>query len=247
MRAQGPGLVLLLSPLLASACGDSAGPKAAPPDAGPGARSTALSPQQPPEHYVEQGLKYFDTFDTSADRASVPAYSVQVERWEWPPWLKLTGHTRELILATDPVALRADPSTVPVRDCRAFRVQPFARCYVSFQYEKGPCPIYEEFTFNDQGEITFIEAWSNQPSSLPMMDPADRWAEGPRVHRLSTRIPGLGNATGLIDLDAAWMQEAAAADPEVADFVMRAHNFWGYWFDEYQAAGATLYARGCGW
>ena len=28
-----------------------------------------------------------------------------------------------------------DPSTVPFRDCRGFETQPFARCYVIFEYE----------------------------------------------------------------------------------------------------------------
>lgn len=43
------------------------------------------------------------------------------------------------------------------------------------------------------------------------------------------------------------MARAAAADPEVADFVTRARDFWETWYAEYQAAGDTLYARGCGW
>ena len=51
-----------------------------------------------------------------------------------------------------------DPSTVPVGDCRAFSVQPFALCYVSVEYQAGSCPIYEEFVFHDQAEMTFIEA-----------------------------------------------------------------------------------------
>ncbi len=229
-------------------CGDSGGARApAPADAGPGAPSTVLAPTQAPEYYVEQGRRYFDTFDTSADRASIPNYAPEVARWEWPPWLKLTGYGRDLILATDPAALQHDPSTVPVRDCRAFPVQPFARCHVSFQYAQGACPIYEEFTFNDAGEITFIEAWSDRAGFLPTGDPMDRWAEGPRVHRLSTRVPGLGHGSGRVDLDAASTTAAAAADPEIADFVARAREFWRYWFEEYGAAGDTLYARGCGW
>ena len=64
------------------------------------------------------------------------------------------------LLGTTEAAVALDPSTVPTRDCRAFSVQPFARCYVTFEYKDGPCPIYEEFVFNDQGEMTFIEAWS---------------------------------------------------------------------------------------
>ena len=149
-------------------------------------------------------------------------------------------------LTTD-LAVSFEPSTVPTRDCRAFAVQPFARCYVSFEYEAGDCPIYEEFVFNDQGEITFIEAWSDQPGLLPMSDPNDRWAEGPDVRRLSTRVPGLGNEFGLIDLDSEAMQEAASEDPEIADFVRRAQDFWAAWIEASDEAGPDYYARGCGW
>ena len=213
----------------------------------PDALATALTPQQAPEYYVEQANKYFDTLDSSADRDSVPNYALLVARWELPPWLWLTGYGRENMRLTTELALSFEPSTVPTRDCRAFSVQPFARCYVSFAYEAGDCPIYEEFVFNDQGEITFIEAWSDQADFLPMPDPNDRWAEGPDVRRLSTRVPGLGNDTGLIDLDSEAMQRAASEDPELADFVRRAKDFWGSWLEASDEAGPDYYARGCGW
>ncbi len=211
------------------------------------ALATALSPQQSPEYYVEQAHKYFDTLDTSADPNSVPNYSPLVARWELPPWLLLTGYGRDNMIQTTEIAVALDPSTVPTRDCRAFTVQPFARCYVSFEYAEGSCPIYEEFVFNDQGEMTFIEAWSDQPGLLPTSDPADRWAEGPDVHRLSTKIPGLGNATGLIDLSSEAMQRAASEDSEVADFVSRAQDFWPAWLQASEDAGPDYFARGCGW
>lgn len=221
-------------------CGSESGP-------GPDARSTALSPRQSPEYYVEQASRYFDNLDTRFDPEVLPAYSARTARWEWPPWLLLTGYERDLMIATTRAALALDPSTVPARDCRAFPVQPFARCVVSFEYAGGSCPIYEEFTFNDQGEMTFIEAWSDLPGLGATDDPTDRWAEGPGVHRLSTRIPGLGNATGLIDLDADWMQQAASQDPEIADFVGRARDFWPSWLEAYRDAGPDYFARGCGW
>jgi hypothetical protein len=211
------------------------------------ALATALTPQQPPEYYIEQANKYFDTLDTSADPNSVPVYSTLVARWELPPWLWLTGYGRDNMVETTKAALKLDPSTVPTRECRAFSVQPFARCYVAFEYEKGPCPIYEEFVFNDQGEMTFIEAWSDQPGLLPTSDSSDRWAEGPDVHRLSTKIPGLGNETGLIDLSSEAMQRAAAEDSEVADFVRRAEDFWPSWREALGDAGPDYFARGCGW
>jgi hypothetical protein len=211
------------------------------------ALATALTPQQPSEYYVEQAHKYFDTLDTGADPNSIPRYSTLVARWELPPWLWLTGYGRDNMLLTTEFALQLTPSTVPTRDCRAFSVQPFARCYVSFEYEEGPCPIYEEFVFNDQGEMTFIEAWSDQPGRLPTSDPSDRWAEGSDVRRLSTKIPGLGNATGLIDLSSEAMMRAASEDAEVADFVRRAENFWPAWAQALRDAGPDYFARGCGW
>ena len=41
------------------------------------------------------------------------------------------------------------------------------------------------------------------------------------------------------------MQDAAAADPEIADFVAHARDLYGTWLAEYQAAG-DAFARGCG-
>ena len=213
----------------------------------PDAFATALRPQFEPEYYVDQANKYFDTLDTSADPSSAPTYSTLVARWELPPWLRLTGYGRDNMILTTDLAVDLDPSTVPTRDCRAFPVQPFARCYVTFEYAEGSCPIYEEFVFNDQGEMTFIEAWSDQPGLLPFSDPNDRWAEGPTVKRLSTKLPGLGNETGLIDLSSEAMQEAASADPEIADFVRRAKDFWPSWAEAAEDAGPDYYARGCGW
>lgn len=253
--------------LLACACDDGGNPSAtdaAAPDAldaavpldaqpdvgpaiGPGLRSTALAPNRPADWYLEQADRYFDTLDSRADPERVPAYSEQVARWEWPPWLYLTGYGRDQIIATTRGAHSVDPSTVESRDCRVFDQQPFARCYVVFQYEGGACPIYEEFTFSDLGEMNFVEAWSDRPGWLPFDDPTDRWAEGPGIRRLSTKVPGLGDPGGLADLQAAWMLTAAAEDAEVADFVRRASNFWAAFGEALRESGPNLYARGCGW
>ena len=144
-------------------------------------------------------------------------------------------------------ALRlGDPSTVPVRDCRFFEVQPFARCYIDFEYEEGRCPIYEEFTFNDAGEMTFIEAWSDRSGMLPIKD-GDTWAEDPDFYRLATRVPGLGNATGTAVLDSDYMRAAAMNDPIVADYAERATNWIRYWSEYLFSAGDDFFAIGCGW
>ena len=212
----------------------------------PGATAGCLAPTMAPEYYVAQGLKYFDTLDIEADPLSIPDYSPLVARWEWPPWLKLTGFERQNMLDTAAFLREYDPSTVPVRDCRFFEVQPFCRCYITFEYEGRPCPIYEEFTFNDQGQMTFIEAWSDLPGLLPLAAD-DPWGEAADVPRLSTRVPGLGNGDGLIDLDGDWMRDAEARDPDVADFALRARDPWRHWTEELKAAGDDLYERGCGW
>lgn len=238
-RIRGHGLAVAMLALLGTSCDDAPAPDAE--------LSTELVPTQTPEYYVAQANLYFDTLDTRADPSLVPNYAPLVARWEWPPWLYLTGYGRDNMIESTRSALAVDPSTVPTRDCRFFPVQPFARCRVSFQYAEGPCGIYEEFTFDDEGEMTFIEAWSVFPETLPTSDPNDLWAEGPNVHRLSTKIPGLGNATGTIDLASPAMQHAAEHDPEVADFVRRANDFWSTWLDALLAAGNDYFARGCGW
>jgi hypothetical protein len=217
---------------------------------GQGAPSTCLTPKQTPDYYVAQALAYFDTLDTSAPATSVPAYSANVARWEWPPWLKLTGYQKLVMIDTDNTLKTASPSTVPTRNCQAFTVQPFARCYVTFQYtspgDSGPCNIYEEFTFNDQGEMTFIEAWTANATNTPWVA-TDRWAEGPTVHRLSTKVPGLGNATGLVDPNAQWMIDSEMEDPDLADLVPRMQDFWSAWIQELQAAPGDVLKAGCGW
>ena len=238
-------LPLLSCLLLLSAC---TAEKEQPAEAcGPDALSTCSRPTQSDSYYADQGQRYFDTLDASADPASEPTYSELVARWEWPPWLLLTGYGAELTLAVDEVVLAVYPdTTVPVRDCRAFDVQPFGRCRVTMLIDGKDCPIFEEFTFNDAGEMTFVEAWSDLPGLHPA-GPDDPWAEGEGIARLSTRIPGLGSADGRIDPNGAAMAAAAAADPDVAEFVRHVDDFWGTWSETYAAAGDDLYARGCGW
>ena len=218
--------------------------------AGDDALSTCLRPTMAPAYYADWSSGYFDTMDSAVEEPAEMPYSELVARWEWYPWLKLTAFGYDNILATDAL-LRLYPSTIPERDCRFFDEQPFGRCRVVFYYEdvehegRG-CPIYEEFTFNDAGEITWIEAWSDLPGFLPMADADDLWGEG-EVSRLSTRIPGLGNAGGLIDLDGEAMAAASAADPDVADFVGRANDWYATWAAELEANREFMWEVGCGW
>lgn len=211
------------------------------------ATAACLTPTQSPAFYVEEAERYFDTLDIDQPEDGIPDYHPQVARWEWPPWLKLTGYGADDMIETSLRLRELDPSTVPVRDCRFFDTQPFARCYVVFEYEHGPCPIYEEFTFDDAGRMTFIEAWSDLPGLLPQDRELDMWAEAPDYPRLANRIPGLGNATGTLDLDSAAMQRAAERDPDVADFTARAVNWRRAWGRELIEADPDFFAIGCGW
>ncbi len=213
-----------------------------------GATAACLTPTQTAEYYVTQAEFYFDTLDTSAPEENVPDYHPQVARWEWPPWLLLTAYGDAPMIEGNALLKIIDPSTVSARDCRFFETQPFARCYVDFVYEKDttPCPIYEEFTFNDAGEMTFIEAWSYLPGLSPVTE-ADMWGEAEDFPRLANRIPGLGNASGTLDLQSPYMAQAAAADPEVADFATRAADWQLWWQDAYANADPNFFEVGCGW
>ena len=220
------------------------------PCADDGALSTCTPKTMSDEHYIAQSLSYFDTMDSDADMSAGPDYAETIARWEWPPWLKLTGFGRENIEKADTL-LRAYPSIIPERTCLAFDENPFGRCRVVFYYEAHEgrgCPIYEEFTFNESGEVTFIEAWSDQPDMLPMDATADLRAQGSGVTRLSTRVPGLGTASGAIDLDSQAMADAEAADDDVADLAARARDWATTWFAELEASdGDTMWEVGCGW
>ena len=237
--------VLLLTILLSNCSSGESGPD---PCAHDGALADCLRPTKSAEYYAEMSSMYFDTMDSTVELEDWPPYSERVARWEWPPWLRLTAYTREVIEETDIMLRTYYPSTVPERECRGFDTHPFGRCYVVFYYDvhgdRG-CPIYEEFTFNDAGEITWIEAWSDVDGLRPTSE-EDRWGER-GIDRLSSRIPGLGNANGLIDLDSSWMNEAATADEDVADFVERAADFWNSWVGEFNNAPDDYWDRGCGW
>ena len=81
--------------------------------------------------------------------------------------------------------------------------------------------IYEEFTFNDAGEITFIEAWTDEASLLPMDPATDPWAEGPDVKRLSTKVPGLGTQDGFVQSSDPNFKLLASRDEDLKDLRRR--------------------------
>ena len=238
-----PRLLLVLVPALAACPGPEAEPDPCL-EAGDDALASCLEPTMDAAYYVEWSERYFTTMGPDYDPDLPMPYSELVARWEWPPWLKLTAYGASHIEATDQALRATYPSVVPERECRFFETQPFGRCRVVFHYddpdhEGRGCPIYEEFVFNDAGEITWIEAWSD--------DAAFGWGEDDEVGRLGTRIPGLGGPDGRIDLDSDAMLAAAEADPDVEDFRKRALDLGTWWLEELDAAGDDLWERGCGW
>lgn len=212
------------------------------------ATATCLVVTEDPDYYIQQALLYFDTLDLNAPEENLPNYHEQVARWEWPPWLLLTGFGAEDMINASLALRRIDPSTVPIRDCRFFPVQPFARCYVIFEYEKGACPIYEEFTFNDLGKVTFIEAWSLTEDEIFASEEAT-WGERIDFPRLSTRIPGLGLTDGPIPYGQDQLNYIAEEmnDSEVLDYLERITNWRRYWAQELGDADRDFFAVGCGW
>lgn len=155
------------------------------------ALSDCIQANKSPDYYIEQSVLYFMTMESSVSPSVQPNYAEHVIRWEWPPWLLLTGYGSWNLIWTDTL-LKLWPTSYQKIDCRFFNKQPFGRCHVVFNYSGHLCPIYEEFTFNSEGDITFIEAWTDHEDMNPT-SPSDPWAEHPDVHRLSSKVPGLGS------------------------------------------------------
>jgi hypothetical protein len=217
-----------------------------------GALATCLTPKFDSAYYIEQGVKYFLTMQSDIPPSVQPNYSDLVIRYEWPPWLLLTGYGRDFLIQSD-ILLKLNPTQYDTIDCQFFNEQPFCRCHVVFDYSGEKCPIYEEFVFNDQGEITFIEAWSDYESKLPqgMNAGADGvwsydeyWGKQPNVYRLSTKIPGLGNSTGKIVLNSSYMQKAMAQDANIADLEKRLKDPFTTYI-QYLATHQEELANGC--
>ena len=207
------------------------------------AKAECIKPNKKPQYYVEQSIKYFRTMETSVSVMVQPNYSKKVVRWEWEPWLLLTGYGKVNLIWTDTL-LKLFKTAYDKLDCRFFKKNPFGRCHVIFDYGGLKCPIYEEFTFNSQGEMTFIEAWTDKPGYLPYKDPKDHWAEGKDVYRLSTKIPGLGNKKGKIKIDSRGMKQMAKYDEDVKDFVKRAKAPYKEYFKELRHHSSDVLA-GC--
>jgi len=166
-------------------------------------------------HYLRNAELYWDSLDPNFP-LEFPQYGQNVIRFEWPPWLLLTGYGKDKIRLEDTADRDLDPYTIPkvARHCWIEMISPFARCVVelwatgsSMPNPDGngtvpeKCRIYEEFTFNAVGDVTFVEAWS---------------ASIPKPVRLSTRVPGIGQPVNPIDPHDGYVwRPVAEKDPDV--------------------------------
>lgn len=178
------------------------------------------------EYYISQTNMYFDTLDTSSDVKEYPTYSIKVIRWEWPPWLVLTGFGNVKYIDE---ALRftfASECKCINRRIEFFKTNPYTRCTVTFYYDGNniPIDIYEEFTFNSDGEITFIEAWWNKINYQGQLSGVDSIGLPIVSTRMSSLIPGINNKDG-VDLNSKEMQDACDKSALVYDFKKRAQDF----------------------
>ena len=108
------------------------------------------------------------------------------------------------------------------------------------------CPIYEEFTFNDKGEMTFIEAWSDLPGfCLKETMTVGQKSQTIRVSQPAYLDWAMPQCT--IDLESKGDKKTAAqSDPELADFAKQA-GWTKYWREEVENADPDFFAIGCGW
>jgi hypothetical protein len=220
--------------------------------------STKLSPTKPAASYIKRADRYFNQLESKFTHylfwhGKLPAYAPLVARWEWPPdWYRLTGFQKKPTVDADTLIRDAVPCICVDRSHYFCSTNPFVRSVVTFYYgikgRKGgdPIYIYEEFTFNDLAEMTFIEAWSisengfNQLTQLtrenkpwPDTPPETTQTNGvtdeplpaPSFNRLSTQIPGLGYSDGRIDIDGDQMKMAGRNNPTIEEFRKESHHF----------------------
>lgn len=223
-------------------------PKA--PDADINGLSTRFTPNKPKDVYLNQAQTYFNFLVTNLDVHVNPDYSFGLIRWEWPPWLVLTGLGSHSTLKIDENIRKGGPCLCPNQEHRFFDQNPFVRSRITFYYGKtaeedsktgtNAIHIYEEFTFNSFGQITFIEAWWDNPENLnlpktlgkgwctwPQLPPreSDGWPPL-EINRMSSKIPGLGcGRRSMLSSDS--LKEAAKKDPYVKEFRERLEHFAG--------------------
>lgn len=180
-----------------------------------GATLYVMSPAMPapktaltPEYFQNEAYAYFDSIDFFVFGRPAPHYASSVVRWEWHPWLQLTGYGR-WSLKFD-VLQKLYPTRIRNRNCSVHANAPQVRCHVTFGYigQSKTAAIYEEFTFNEVGEISFIEAWSDTSDITAQ-------AEAGTLKRMSVLA-----------------QQSDSQDPDVLDMRTRMQHPLYYWFIE---------------
>jgi hypothetical protein len=189
-----------------------------------GATLYVMSPAMPaphgaltPEYYQNEAYSYFDSIDFFVFGRPAPHYAATVIRWEWHPWLLLTG-SGSWSLKFD-VLQKLYPTRIRNRNCTVHVSAPQVRCHVTFGYlgQTRTTAIYEEFTFNEAGEISFIEAWSDTPDIVTQ-------AEAGTLKRMSLLS-----------------QQQDSQDPDVLDMRKRMQRPLYYWFIEAVRFSASLF------
>jgi hypothetical protein len=81
-----------------------------------------------PQYYLEQAYAYFDSIDFFVFKGVAPRYAKDVIRWEWHPWLLLTGYgARSMKLD---VLQKLYPTRITNQNCTVHDVAPQVRCSV---------------------------------------------------------------------------------------------------------------------
>lgn len=85
------------------------------------------------EYYKKQADLYFDTLQSEPIiLPERPNYSAHVVRWEWKPWLLLTGYGAAGIRASDGITREACARVCVDRTHKYFDTHPYARSTVTF-------------------------------------------------------------------------------------------------------------------
>ena len=115
-----------------------------------------------PNYFTQQVEQYFDSLQTGS--TLFPNYAPDVVRFEWQPWLLLTGNGSDNIKFVDSeIRKYTGYCQVKNRKHRYVKKLNMVQSTVEFFYNNStnPIKIYEELTFNKEGQISFIEAWIN--------------------------------------------------------------------------------------
>lgn len=195
------------------------------------ALSTCVQPTKGEEYYVGQALNYFAQLDPTQEKRDKALLSKGFLRFEWAPWTLFNGYADKLTHMVDAVDGKIGsffPTSPEHRICTFHETNPFVRCslimwshYDDPRTEKAPvsdalkgkagCGIYQEFTFDQEGRISFTEV-----NSVTL----------PKQTRLSTRVPGLGR-TGEAAVHTDVLHDYSGNDPHLdflTDFFKRGNG-----------------------